>query len=72
MYKIEKNIPIGQIHLNGYPFAKMEIGDSFFVKGDKKKINAVTVSTSTYKKKNAGTNFTCRTNEDGVRVWRIA
>jgi len=72
MYKIEKNIPVGQINTSGYPFSKMEIGDSFFVKGDKKKINAVTVSTSTYKKKNVGKNFTSRTNEEGIRVWRTA
>jgi hypothetical protein len=50
----------------------MAVGDSFFVKGDSKKVNAVTVYTSGYKKKNPGKNFTCRTNADGIRVWRIA
>jgi hypothetical protein len=72
MYKIEKNIPIGFIKQPKYPFSKMIVGDSFFVKGDKKKINAVTVSASSYKKNTPGTNFTSRCTEGGIRVWRIA
>ena len=72
MYKIEKNIPIGFADKPKYPFAKMVVGDSFFVKGDKKKAKAVTVATSGYKKNTPGTNFTARTNADGIRVWRTA
>lgn len=73
MYKIEKNIPIGKVEgRTKYPFARMEVGDSFFAKGDKKKVNSVTVAAATFKKNNAGYNFTCRTNNEGVRVWRIA
>jgi hypothetical protein len=72
MYKIEKNIPIGFINKNKYPFTDMTVGDSFFVKGDKKKCNSVTVATSHYKKNTSGTNFTARTNADGIRVWRTA
>ena len=72
MYKIEKNIPIGVVNQTKYPFSKMEVGDSFFVKGDKKKITAVTVAATTYKKNTEGTNFISRRNESGVRVWRTA
>jgi len=72
MYKIEKNIPIGFSKKLKYPFNQMKVGDSFFVKGDKKQANAVTVYATTYKKNNAGTNFTCRSTEDGIRVWRTA
>jgi hypothetical protein len=72
MYKIEKNIPVGYETKPAYPFEKMNVGDSFFVKGDKKKINSVGVAVSGYKKKTPGVNFTCRASNDGIRVWRIA
>lgn len=65
--KIEKGIPI---HIkSAYPFSSMEIGDSFFVKGlDSGRFS----STICYAKvKNPGMNFTSRTVDGGVRVWRI-
>jgi hypothetical protein len=71
MYKIEKNIPIGYANKPMYPFDKMEVGDSFFVKGDKKKANSVGVAVSGYKKRTPGVYFTCRVSNEGIRVWRI-
>lgn len=47
MYKIESNIPMP----NTYPFADMNVGDSFYVEGDKKAITNVRVAANTYKKK---------------------
>lgn len=72
MYKIEKNIPVGMTNERSvYPFSIMEVGDSFFVKGDKKKVTAVSVAINYYKKSHKNTNFTLRSTAEGARVWRI-
>lgn len=74
MYKIEKNIPVAKLQPSGskYPFTKMEVGDSFFVKGDLKKRQAVAVAVYNYKLSNKGIGFCTRTNDEGIRVWRTA
>ena len=72
MYKIEKNIPIGMVpDKSQYPFAMMVVGDSFFVKGDRKKVTALSVAVTYYKKNHKNTNFTVRSTDEGARVWRI-
>lgn len=74
-FKIEKDVPppptpTGELI---YPFAEMEVGDSFFAPGKKQK--AVSQSARKYGKR-TGTRFSSRTTvEDGVqgvRVWRIS
>jgi hypothetical protein len=71
MYKVEKNVPIPPkgrtIGPYKYPFAYMEVGDSFFVKnGNPKRIS---VSCRGYTIRKSG-KFCCRTVPGGVRVWR--
>lgn len=75
-YEIEKNIPLpahgGKAN---YPFAKMEIGDSFFERcsGEQRaKVHArLSVAATAAKRHGKGT-FTTRLVADGVRVFRIA
>ena len=51
-----------------YPWIEMNIGDSFFVPGRKiESFSGQVVSAS----KRFGTKYTCRTEDNGVRVWRI-
>ncbi len=69
--KIDKNVPIpksGKGTGFKYPLGEMKVGDSFFVRDIK--IETVSSSVSLYKKKSPGKNFTVRTIEGGVRVWR--
>jgi hypothetical protein len=71
MFRIERGVPIpARRNPRGsmYPFAEMEIGDSFFVPdGTTKTISAA----AQYFTKNLGRRFTVRTIDSGVRVWRI-
>ena len=73
-YVIEKGIPTPELRAlavrrTKYPFAKMKIGDSFFVPNGK--VNTISVSVATFHKNNKPKRFTCRTVEGGIRVWRI-
>lgn len=65
---IESNKPIPIPLANIYPFAKMEIGDSFYVDG--KNAMRVTSAASVYGKRRKK-KFTIRTEGDGKRCWRI-
>lgn len=73
MYKIEKNIPIpstaGRPKL--YPFEKMEDGDSFYVKGDKRKIHMVRLAMNRENKMCQSHKWISRSDEHGVRVWCV-
>jgi hypothetical protein len=76
MIAIDKNVPLPQRTWGGpggrppkYPWAEMEVGDSFFV------LNATTDNLSaagTMAAKRSGRKFTTRKENGGVRVWRIA
>lgn len=86
MFTIEKGIPIPAAQPRGaavkYPFAQMEIGDSFFVpsvvKGDEtadKAAERLKSSLSSHKRraqKQTGFVLTVRVVDGGVRVWRNA
>ncbi len=64
--KIEKNIPIPAYN-NKYPWAGMEIGDSFFVSGATMKgVGGGLYSCG----RRAGFKITVRSVDGGVRVWR--
>lgn len=69
---IEKGIPIpndGRGRIPKYPWNEMEVGDSFFAAGmTTKELGSSLVGA----RKRTGKNFTSRTVEGGVRVWRIA
>lgn len=74
MYQIEKNVPMPPIvRMSGYPFAQMEVGDSFLVPfdgDDEQKVRArVATAASTFGKDHGG-KFSVRVLQDGVRVWR--
>lgn len=72
MYQIEKSIPIPPAagRTSQYPYALMEVGDSFFVPRTKEK--SVGVSTSHARNKFPGRKFATRRVDNGVRVWRVA
>lgn len=72
--RIEKNIPIPP--RARFPFAELEVGDSFLVPADQVNWNGRTsmvarVANTTGRRLNR--KFVCRTNPDrSVRVWREA
>lgn len=71
MFKIEKNIPQNLKSMRmQYPFDKMEIGDSFLVKGVEQGIKARSAA-GNWGKVN-GKKFSTRMTQDGYRVWRTA
>lgn len=67
-FKIEKGVPIpGGRHK--YPFAQMEIGDSFEVTGeDMRKIYSAASNSGG----RHGRSYRTRVTENGIRVWRTA
>jgi|SanBayMetagenome_1026888.scaffolds.fasta_scaffold54499_2 hypothetical protein len=74
MIKIDKNIPLPKLERkvpsprqSKYPFADMEVNDSFEVAGKTAKQFAGTVYSAS---KKLGKKFTMRSTEAGVRVWR--
>lgn len=72
MYAIETNIPVPQIGGRGrkssvYPFAQMNVGDSFFVPG----ITTTKITGTVFHHgKRLNMKFVTRTVDGGVRVWR--
>jgi len=74
MYEIEKNIPVPANFIEGegqkrckYPFAELDVGDSFYVTWRKRTRFAV----STYCRIHAPKKFICREEGTGYRVWRV-
>lgn len=83
--KIDKNIPIPDPKFGPigsrigcmYPFKKMNVGDSFFVKTkgplqSRKKLQSIKSASKSWCKNNHVTNrkFTVRMLKNGVRIWR--
>lgn len=70
-YRIEKDIPIAsrKNKFSIYPFAEMEVNDSFFVPN----IRQQTLSSAAYyfSKKHPPKKFATRQENNGSRVWRI-
>lgn len=78
-YKIEKNVPMPEIHsgkgiFRKYPFRDMKVGDSFFVPKTALSdgSNSVRYAASYFKIRHPGYDFTVRKveNPDGWRIWR--
>ncbi len=72
-YKIEKNVPL-PTPSHKYPFASMEVGDSFLVTDDP--TNRVRSAAQAYKayrgRRQEVIRFKTKTMEDkSIRVWRI-
>jgi hypothetical protein len=75
-FKIEKDVPVpGTYHHRAkYPFPEMEVGDSFLVPygGKPKRVVMNNVrSAGSYYGKRHGIRFVFRTEEGGVRTWRV-
>ncbi len=72
--QIEEGIPMPD--RRKYPFSGMKVGDSFLIScnGDRKSVmHAVTAAATRYgKKSNGAQKFNCRSEKDGVRIWRTA
>lgn len=69
MIKIEDGIALTKRSINReskYPFAQMEVGQSFFAEQSSSPSSAA----SAFCKKNAGYKFVTRREKDGFRVWR--
>ena len=76
-FRVEKGVPIPEPFLK-YPFAEMQVGDSFFVPGGDVR-NRLSVAISAWKKSHPGDDFTTRKGAvagdrtelvQGFRVWR--
>jgi hypothetical protein len=65
--QIEKDIPIPRVY--SYPYAELEVGDSFLVEG--KSIHNV-CNMNTRASKRLGYTLVARKVEGGIRVWRTA
>lgn len=66
MIAIEKNVPVpARAFKSEYPFAEMEVGDSFFVEG-RKHVAVKNAAAQT------GYTFKAKTVDGGCRVWRTA
>ena len=82
MTKVDKNIPIPAINNKkskyDFPFAYMDINDSFLIKATKDNEAALIRSSLSYalnkfnKQNNSNIRIITRTVPDGIRVWRIA
>ena len=82
MTKVDKNIPIPDISTNkskyDFPFAYMDINDSFLIEETKDNDVALIRGSLHYalnkfnKQNNSNIRITTRTVPDGIRVWRIA
>lgn len=74
---IDKNIPIPQrcAAKIKYPFADMDVGDSFFVarpdEESPSRFRNRMQAVITFGKKRTGYFFTSRIEEAGIRIWRI-
>lgn len=74
-YKVEKGIPIPPRNSMNtkYPFADMDVGDSFKVMGDSPTLlKRMRSACSWAQNKYPTTKFSVRTIDKGVRVWRRA
>lgn len=83
-FQIEKNVPIAPHGNYGlargratYPFAKMFVGDSFFVPcaPSKKRLVQVRLTCAARRfrdSRNSTAKFKTRSDDSGVRVWRTA
>lgn len=71
---IEKDVPIqrSRIDMEVYPFADMEIGDSFLATKENSKKPQVVRSAAYEAGKRLGRKYVTRTVEGGIRVWRTA
>jgi hypothetical protein len=71
--RIEKNVALPPPQVGRpptYPFAAMEIGDSFLMRIEAK--DRVREAAQAWRRRHEGWNYRTRIEADGIRVWRIA
>ncbi len=75
-FKIDKDVPMPpHKRENIYPWADMEVADSFYVPIDDQgidKLQNAMISISKYQQRKRGTKYATRREGEGVRVWRTA
>ncbi len=77
-FAIESGIPVGPTKANGsiYPFAAMEVGQSFAIEGtDFRSVQNVRSAVGTWNRLHAPMKFVVRRDPrtiDGHRCWRVA
>lgn len=70
-YEIEKDVPLPSRNSTGrsrYPWAEMEVGDSFFAADG---VRSRVAAAAQNHRRRYGRRFAVRVEGDGVRVWRI-
>jgi hypothetical protein len=68
---VEKDVPMpATVRALKYPFATMEIGDSFLIPNDKKQV--VRAHALNFKRANPGWDYRTKTTMQGLRLWRTA
>lgn len=76
MYLVEKNIQMpngGRLgRKSKYPFAEMEVGDSFFIPGSGEDVRLRVANAAMVHGKRNGKTFTSRKVDGGFRLWRSA
>lgn len=72
MFEIERGVPVPTSgRYSKYPFAGMQVGDSFFVpEGTSKKMSSIHSLCNQYGKKHGGV-YKARRVDGGMRVWRV-
>jgi hypothetical protein len=75
-FTVESGIPVparkgGRAGGSKYPFATMEIGQSFLVDSETK-IGTIRSAVGAFTKTHKGYRFAIRQTDEGVRVWRVA
>lgn len=68
--KLDRNRFLRRSLKHKYPFAQMDLGDSFFVELDEQGINVLRVLAWRFSKE-TGWKFVTKKVDGGVRVWRI-
>ena len=73
-FEIEKGIaPASVFGRQYYPFAQMEVGDSILVSNSDGQVVQKKAQTAAYiHAKRNGRKFVTRTQDDGLRIWRVA
>lgn len=68
--KIDRNIPVPSRNTR-YPFAEMQVGDSFFVPA--KKVGTLLSASYAFRKKSDAFDrkFCARAENYGARIWRV-
>lgn len=69
-FRIEKNIPAPPNRRSKYPFADMEVGDSFMIPGAA--TSAKIGSSISYRCIRYGEKYRTSAVDGGLRVWRVA